>query len=230
MSKRLILLEHAVQRIKHGDERGRRTQLKTRQVLEYIGNPRMYVEYRGKVRDGRVFFSPIDQKCLVAWIEDCGSHYKVHTIENHHHLIPIPILFRAEQNVLGDVGFLRRFTKPPAEALYDAVCRIGVHELTVTLSGYLYPGISWWRSVTNVRRILGFIQKHDTDGTDPLVLTGKVWHGRENRQVTWSERLPQSFPEALYRDGNQPGTIPDFAAIAAEALHLNGQKGGNHGQ
>lgn len=230
MKERLILLEHAVQRIKHGDERGRRTQLKTRQVLEYIGNPKIYVPFRGKVRDGRVFFSPVDQKCLVAWVEDCGSHYKVHTIENHHHLIPVSVLFRAEQNVLGDGGFLRRFTKPPPNVLYDAVCRVGTHESTMILSGYLYPGISWWRSVTNVRRLLGFIQKHEVDGTEPLVLTGKVWHGRENRQVTWSERLPQSLPEALYKAGNQPGTIPDFAAIATEVLHLNGRKGENYGQ
>ncbi len=223
-NKRLILLDHAIRRIKHGDEHGRRTQLKTMQVLDIIGDPRLYVPYRGKVSDGRVFFSVVDQKCLVAWIEECDTHYKVHTVENHHNLIPLPVLLRAEQKVLGDMGFMRRFTKPPADPSSDAICRISSGDLTLTLSGYLHQGISWWRSATNVRQLLGFIQKHDLDGTESLILNGHVWHGRKERIVEWSERFPLTLPRTLYQAGNQPGTTPDFATITAQVLENNAER------
>jgi hypothetical protein len=169
-----------------------------------------------------IFFSEVDQKCLVAWLEECDNHYKIHTIENHHHRIPIPVLLQAEQKIFGDIGFLRRYEKPPADPLTDVVCRVSTGDITVTLTGYLHPGVSWWRSETNVRRLLGFIQKHNLDGTESLILTGQMWHGKGKRYVAWNERLPLSFPRALYQAGNQPGIEPDFASIASQVLQRSG--------
>lgn len=159
------------------------------------------------------FFSSTDQKCLVAWLENDGNCLKVRTIENHHNRIPIHVLLQAESFVLGDIVFLK--DQPSEESFadeYTVWCRIGVHRLKMPLPGYLYPGVSWWRFRKNVKNLAGFIQKHNLDGTEPIILEGQQWHDKEKRWSRWQERLPVSFPTNLLKAGKS-GIIPDWVAI-----------------
>ena len=210
MAVQLVLNPHALMRIKRGDESGRRTLLKVHEVLQILRNPRTYVLYRCASGIGRVFFSQIDQKCLVAWLDDCGEVIKVKTIENHHNRIPLAILLRAEQCYFGNVIFLKR---PPArESLapeYNALCHFGTSRPPIKLAGYMYPGISWWRFQKNVRDLVKIIHRYDLDGTELISLEAELWHGKKGRYVHWEDKLPLHFPKELLTAG-RTGFLPDM--------------------
>lgn len=219
MTAQLVLNPHAVMRIKVGDAGGLRTRLRVYQVLEILRDSRSYVPYHCKSGTGRVFFSKIDQKCLVAWLDDSGDVLKVKTIENHHNRIPLHIQLLAEQCCFGNVIFLNR---PPArESLapeYNALCRFGTNRPPVSLPGYMYPGISWWRFQRNVRNLVKMIHRYDLDGTELISLEAELWHGKKGRYVRWEDKLPLHFPKELLIAG-RAGVLPDMNLEYKRPLH-----------
>ena len=206
--ERIVLSEHACMRIEYGDESGLRTKMSIEQVKSLINNPCRTIEFRGG-STALVFFSKIDQKCLVAWLCQVAASQVVKTIDEHRNLIPTPLILQAETHHFGTVVFPQ--VKMIAESLVDqnhAFCKIGTNGKTVLLRGYAQQGISWWRYSQNVAWLAGQVLESPAGLNENLSIAGQRWHPKQRKFLSWSEELPISFPQDLILRSKENASRP----------------------
>lgn len=210
MRQKVILSRHVIQDRLAGH--GQRSRLSPEDLVLILSNSRLYVPYWRDGSHGRVFYSPVDKKCLVAWVVLAGSVVVVKTIDDHRYRFSAKVLLQAEQLVFGNRVFINQpFPEDYYQPYYTAYCQIGA--TIVPLLGYASPGISWWRFTKHVSQVADMIQKCKLAATEDIVIEGAYHDQSRNCHRHWDDRLPSLFPSQLLRTG-RAGVLPEIITAA----------------